>query len=129
MLKPSVQLSRYSNDRNLQHAASLSILWTSQSMPNVHDGRHGRSPRARLRLREARFFTYKNPFSFAVFECTNYKLHYIKKVTIPHMANINVCRYSQFIAPKTPTTQTAVKLPMSSAVFLVNRKSPPRLFL
>ena len=103
---------------------------TPQSMPNVHDGRHGRSPRARLRLREARFFTYKNLFSFAVFECTNYKLHYIKKVTIPHMcmANINVCRYSQRIAPKTPTTQAAVQLPMSSAVFLVNRKSPPRLF-
>ena len=33
------------------------------------------------------------------------------------MANINVCRYSQCNAPKTPTTQAAVKLPMSSAVF------------
>ena len=26
------------------------------------------------------------------------KLHYIKKVTIPHMANINVCRYSHNVS-------------------------------
>ena len=65
-------------------------------------------------------------FSFAVFEWTHEKIYYIKKETIPHMANTNVCRYSQCIAPKTPTTQTAVKLPMSSAVFFENRKSPPR---
>ena len=98
------------NDRNLQLAASLSILFLAdltQSMPNVDDGRQA----GRLRLGYAsgkNFFTYKKSFSFAVFECTYDKIHYIKKVTIPHMANTNVCRYSQFSAPKTPTTQTAV---------------------
>ena len=40
------------------------------------------------------------------------KIHYIEKVTIPHMANTHVCRYSQCITPKTPTTQTTVKLPI-----------------
>ena len=83
-------------------------------------------PQARLSLRLRRsgkhFFTYTNSFSFAVFECTHEKIYYIKKETIPHMANTNVCRYSQCIAPKTPTTQTPVQLPMSSAVFFVNRK-------
>ena len=116
------------NDRNLQLAASLSILFLAdftQSMPNVDDGRqagHLSLNQARLRLWESRFSTYTNSFSFAVFECTHEKIYYIKKETIPHMANTNVCRYSQCIAPKTPTTQTAVKLPMSYAVFFCKQE-------
>ena len=96
-------------------------------MSNVHDGRRGRSPRARLRLREARFLLTKIRLVLQFLSVQTKKIHYIKKVTMPHVANTNVCRYSQFSAPKTPTTQTAVKLPMSSAVFLVNRKWPARL--
>ena len=94
---------------NLQLPASLSILFLAdlkQSMPDVDDGRQ--AGRLSLRLGYASgkhvFFTYKNSFSFAVFECTHEKIYYIKKETIPHMANTNVCRYSQCIAPKTPTT-------------------------
>ena len=82
------------NDRNLQLAASLSILFLAdltQSMPNVDDGRQA----GRLRLRLRLGYASGKSFSFAVFECTHEKIYYIKKETIPHMANTNVCRYSQ----------------------------------
>ena len=41
MLTPSVQLSRYSNDRNLQHAASLSILLLADLTVNGNAKRLG----------------------------------------------------------------------------------------
>ena len=106
------------NDRNLQLASSLSIVkrrWRST-------GRSPHSASGSATPPGSSFFTYTNSFSLAVFECTHEKIYYIKKKTIPHMANTNVCRYSQCIAPKTPTTQTAVKLPMSSAVFFCKQE-------
>ena len=93
------------NDRNLQLAASLSILFLAdltQSMPNVDDGRQ--AGRLRLNLSSGSARPPGSRLVLLFLSVHTKKIYYIKKETIPHMANTNVCRYSQCIAPKTPTT-------------------------
>ena len=124
-----VQLSRHSNDRNLQHTATLSSLFLADlTMPNrqvaPYHGRRTTERAAGPRLSPGSTFFELTKIRLVLrfFSLQTKTIDHIKKVTIPHMGITTVCRYSQCIAPKTPTTQPTVKLPMFSAVCLVNRK-------